>query len=421
MSIDIGSLLGDARRLWWSQASAEPTALVDALLDQSASLGDIEVFVGLTWHRRLTQSPPDNLSFVSYGALGSLRRLSAGNRLQIVPCHYSALPRLFAERLLPCDVGFIQVSPPDENGLCSLGIGVDYAADAVLHTPNLIAEVNHQMPVTTGSARIPISRFSAYVETDRPLLAAPSREPDEAELAIAAAVADLVNNGDTIQIGVGSLPAAVLGALRHHRDLGMHSGMIADGVIDLIESGALTGSRKEIDRGLIVTGAALGSQRLYATIPDLAVRFCPTSYTHSPSVLAQLRSLVSINSAIEVDLSGQVGAETRGDTYVGAVGGQSDFSGAAALTGARSIIAMRAHDGGESSIKVELEHGSVTTGRSDVDFVVTEYGTAALRGCTLEERAKRLIAIAAPEHREQLERDLRSGAPTLGAIERGVA
>lgn len=421
MTIELEPVLRGARRLWWSQASAEPTPLVDALLDQSPGIGDLEVFVGLTWNRRLTTEPPDNLAFVSYGALGSLRRLSAVNRLQIVPCHYSALPRLFAERLLPCDVGFVQVSPPDENGMCSLGVGVDYASDAVLHTPVLVAEINQQMPATSGSARIPLSRFAAVVESDRPLLAAPSRAADDVERAIAAAVAQLVDDGDTIQIGVGSLPAAVLGALSGHRDLGMHSGMIADGVVDLVESGALTGARKEIDPGIVVTGAALGPQRLYAAVPHLPVRFCPTSYTHAPRVLTQLHSLVSINSAIEIDLSGQVGAETRGDTYVGAVGGQSDFSGAAALTGARSIIAMRSRDGAESAIKVELQHGSVTTGRSDVDFVVTEHGTAALRGCTLEERARRLIQVAAPEHRDHLERALRAEQGATPAMEGRVS
>jgi acyl-CoA hydrolase len=417
VTLNLAPLLRDAHRLWWSQASAEPTPLVDALVDQVPSIGPVEVFVGLSWNRRLTTDPPAELSFESYGALGSLRRLSADSRLQIIPCHYSAVPRLFAEGQLPTDVGFVQVSPPDADGTCSLGIGVDYAADAAEHTRVLIAEINHRMPSTVGSARIPLSRFAATIETDRPLLEAPSRDADDVERAIAAAVAALVDDGDTIQIGVGSLPGAVLQALRGHRDLGMHSGMIADGVVDLVEAGVLTGARKELDPGVVVTGAALGSQRLYDAVLSLPVRFCATSYTHAPSVLAQLRSLVSINSAIEVDLTGQVGAETRGDIYVGAVGGQSDFSGAAALTGARSIIALRSQDRGESAIKLELQHGSVTTGRSDVDFVVTEHGTAALRGCTLEERARRLILVAAPEHRESLEGALRAQQGARPALE----
>ncbi|WP_329045036.1 4-hydroxybutyrate CoA-transferase [Amycolatopsis sp. NBC_01488] len=396
--IDLSPYVRPGSGVWWSQASAEPTPLVHALLDQADALGPVRAFCGLSWDERLTRQLPESVTLSSYGALGELRRL---DRLDVVPCHYSALPRLFAEGALPSDVGFVQVSPPDADGRCSLGVGVDYIADALEHTPVLLAEVNRRMPATTGTPRIPLSRFAAVVETDRPLAEAPARAADDVELAIARHVAELVEDGDTLQLGVGSLPTAVLDALAGHQDLGVHSGMISDGVLRLVEKGVVTGARKEIDRGLVVTGAALGSTELYDRLSELPVEFRPASYTHAPHVLARLGSFVSVNSAIEVDLTGQVGAEQRRGVHIGAIGGQVDFSRAAALTGARSIITVRARSRQHSTIVPRLD-GPVTTGRSDVDHVVTEYGVAHLRGCDLTERARRLAAIAAPEFREDV-------------------
>ncbi len=404
--IELARYLAPGAGVWWSQASAEPRPLVHALLDQIGELGPRRAFCGLTWDERLTRELPDTLSLVSYGGLGELRALSRAGRLDVLPCHYSALPRMFAEGLVPRDVGFVQVSPPDADGTCSLGIGVDYAADAVRHTPVLIAEINQRMPATVGTPRIPLSRFAAVVETDRPLQQAPERSPDATDQAIARNVADLIADGNTLQMGVGPLPSAVLDCLAGHRDLGFHSGMISDSIMRLVDKGVLTGARKEIDEGTIITGAALGSTELYERLADMPIEFRPASYTHAPATLSRLRSLVSINSAIEVDLTGQVGAEIRRGVLIGAVGGQVDFSRAAALTGARSIIAVRARSGAESTIKPVLEGGVVTTSRSDVDVVVTEYGAAHLRGCDLVERARRLIAVAAPEHQEALERSV---------------
>ena len=402
--IELARHVPEGAGIWWGQASAEPTPLVHALLDQIGDLGPHRAFCGLTWDKRLTRDLPPQLELMSYGALGELRKTARDGRLTVVPCHYSALPRLFAERALPSDVGLVQVSPPDADGLCSLGVGADYAADAVEHTPVLLAEINHRMPVTMGTPKIPLSRFAATVETDRPLAEAPGKAADDIELAIARHIADLVEDGDTLQMGVGSLPAAVLDALTGHTDLGFHSGMISDGVLRLVDKGVLTGARKEIDPGIIVTGAALGTVELYERLPELPVEFRPASYTHAPSTLARLGSLVSINSAIEVDLTGQVGSEVRRGAYIGGVGGQADFTRAAASTGARSIITVRARSGTHSTIVPALHGGVVTTARSDVDHVVTEYGAARLRGCDLAERARRLIAIAAPEHREALSR-----------------
>ncbi|HEY2195135.1 MAG TPA: acetyl-CoA hydrolase/transferase C-terminal domain-containing protein [Actinomycetospora sp.] len=403
--LDLSAHIAPGDGVWWSQAGAEATPLVDALLDQLPAIGPVRAFCGLTFNRRLREPPPE-LSLSSYGAMGELRAASRAGRLDVVPAHYSVLPRLFAERRLPGDVGLVQVSPPGPDGRCSLGIGVDYAGDAVVHSRTLIAEVNHRMPVTTGTDGIPFERFAAVVETDRPLPAAPDRAPDAVDEAIAAHVAELVADGDTIQLGVGALPAAILEGLAGHRDLGVHSGMITDGVLRLVEKGVVTGARKEIDPGLVVTGAAIGSDELYQGVPHLPVAFRPASYTHAPAVLARLSRLVAINSALEVDLTGQVGAEVARGRYLGGVGGQADFSGAAARTGACSIIALRSTAGTDSTIVATLRGATVTTARADVDAVVTEHGIAWLRGCPLSERGVRLAAIAAPDHRDALLRAL---------------
>ena len=403
--IDFGKYVTAGAGVWWGQAAAEPRPLVDALIEQSERIGPFRVFTGLSWNDQLAVSMPDAVSMVSYGGLGELRELSKSGRLDVVPCHYSALPRMFAERRLPCDVGLVQVSPPDTDGMCSLGVGVDYVADAIPHTPVLIAEINAQMPATLGTARIHLDRFAATIATDRALPEDTLRAPREADRVIAARIAELIDDGDTVQFGVGSLASAVIDTLTGHEDLGIHTGMITDGLLGLIDKGVATGARKEIDTGLAVVGTALGSAELYRRIPDLPVRFLPTSYTHAPQILSQLCSLVSVNFAVEVDLSGQVGAEVSRGVYVGAVGGQVDFARAAALTGKRSIIALRATSRGASTIKPALEGGVVTTTRSDVDTVVTEYGVAHLRGCSLGERARRLRTIAAPEFRHHLNRE----------------
>jgi acyl-CoA hydrolase len=404
--IDFTEFLSRGDGVWWGQAAAEPRPLVDALITQNARIGPIRTFTGLSWNDQLAVNMPARVSMVSYGGLGELRELSRTGRLEVVPCHYSALPRMFAEHRLPSDVGLVQVAPPDRDGRCSLGIGVDYVADAVEHTPVLIAEINSQMPATVGTEPVPLERFAATITTDRPLPEDPTRSPDPVDRQIAGHIASLVDDGDTVQLGVGSLGAAVLDALAEHQDLGFHTGMITDALMRLIDKGVATGRYKEVDPGVVVAGTALGSAGLYRRIPELPIRFRPTSYTHTPQVLSQLGSLVSVNFAVEVDLSGQVGAEISGGVYVGAVGGQVDFTRAAALTGKRSIIALRSSFRGRSTIKARLDGGVVTTARSDVDVVVTEHGAAHLRGCSIGQRARRLASVAAPEFRDQLEKEI---------------
>ncbi|WOC13237.1 acetyl-CoA hydrolase/transferase family protein [Gordonia sp. MP11Mi] len=399
--IDFGELLGGTG-VWWGQAAAEPRPLVDALLEPGRKRGPLRLFTGLSWNDTLTSVLGDDDEMISYGGLGALRKL--GDRLQVVPCHYGAMPRLFAEGHLPADIGLIQVSPPDDDGRCSLGIGSDYMADAAAVTPRLFAEINKQMPAVPGAPSLPLERFAGMVETDRRLANETVREPEDADRRIAAGIAGLIDDGDTLQIGVGAIGAAVLEALVGHRDLGVHTGMVTDGVMRLIDAGVITNAAKPIDRGFCVAGTALGSTELYDRSTELPFRFAATSYTHAPQVLSQISNLVAVNFAIEVDLTGQVGAELSRGNYLGAVGGQVDFARAASYTGKRSVVALRAAVRGRSSIKFVLEEGAVSTGRADVDCVVTEYGVAHLRGQPLAERRRRLIGVAAPEFRDDLAR-----------------
>src|SRR4051812_6184574 len=360
----------------WGQACAEPVVLVDALLERPPE--DVSALVGLSW-RELPV--PDGMRVVSYGALGRLGRLPG---LEVVPCHYSALPRLFAARRLPGDVVLVQVSPPDGRGRCSLGVGVDYLADAIAHARVVIAEVNDHCPVTAGEW-IAWDRLDAVVHSSRALLEAPAARPGETERRIAEHVAGIVEDGDTIQLGVGALPEAILGALAGHRDLGVHSGMVSDGVLDLIEAGAVTNVNKTSCREFSVTGAALGSQRLFTALAGREdVVFKPASYTHAPSILADVGRLAAINSAVEIDLTGQVNAEAAGARRIGAIGGQVDFLRAAA----KPIVALPAQR------IVERLSGPVSTARSDIDWVVTEHGARSLAGLSDARRRAALLELA---------------------------
>jgi acyl-CoA hydrolase len=390
--LDLSHFIRAGDGVVFGQACAEPTVLVDALLTQGPEIGPLRAFAGLAWGDRIASGATDALEIVSYGGLGRLGRVAG---LRVVPCHFSALPGLFAERALPGDVALVQVAPPDPQGRCSLGVGVDYLADALDHARVVIAEVNDHCPVTAGHW-IAWDRLDAAVFTSRPLLEAPPLMPGEMERRIAANVAALVADGDTIQLGVGALPEAIIQALRVHRDLGVHSGMISDGVLDLIEAGVVTNARKRVDWGLTVTGAALGSRRLFDALGKREdIVFRPVSYTHAPATLAAVGRLCAINSALEIDLSGQAGAESIDGQLLGAIGGQVDFLRAAAASGGTPILALPAKR------IVRRLRGPVSAARSDVDWVVTEHGARSLRGLTDRDRAAALRELAGRELTEE--------------------
>lgn len=410
VEVDPGAL--DLRRhlrrgdgVFWGQGSGEPATLVDRLIEQCGEIGGLTGFSGYAYRDALASPAAAPLDLVSYGALGTLGKVGARRPLRVVPAHFSALPALFAAGALPGDAALVQVAPPDAEGNCSFGLDATYVADAVAGARVVIAEVNEAVPRSTGAA-LPWERIDVAVHTDRTPLQLPPARGGEAEARIAARIAALVDDGDTLQVGVGALPEAILRELRGARELGVHSGMICDPIADLVEAGVVTGARKEAGRGLVVTGAALGSTRLFDFLGATeAVELRPVSHTHRPDVLARVGRLVAINGALEVDLTGQVNAESARGRYVGAVGGQVDFLRAAAASGGLPIVALPATvtRDGASRIVARLS-GPVTTARADVDVVVTEFGVARLRGLDLADRARALTAIAAPEHREALER-----------------
>jgi acyl-CoA hydrolase len=391
--LDLARWLRPGDGVVFGQACAEPTVLVDALLAQAPAIGGLRAFAGLAWGDRIAEAASESLEIVSYGALGRLGRVRG---LRVVPCHFSALPALFAAGALPGDVALVQIAPPDARGRCSLGVGVDYLADALGHARVIIAEVNDHCPATAGHW-IDWNRLDAVIPTSRPVLEAPAVAPGDIERRIGKHVAGLVRDGDTIQLGVGALPEAIMALLHGHRDLGVHSGMISDGVLDLIEAGVVTNAYKPTDRNVTVTGAALGSARLFDALgrrEDIVLR--PVSYTHAPATLAGVGRLCAINSALEVDLHGQANAESVGGRALGAVGGQVDFLRAAAACGGTPILAL------PSRRIVHRLSGPVSTARSDVDWVVTEHGARSLRGLTDAERVVALLELAGAERTEEL-------------------
>src|SRR5690625_159939 len=251
--------VGTGAGIWWGQGAGEPESLVNAVIDcaRDVAPGAIRAFSGMTFNRRFREDLPPGMQLLSYGALGELRRVAAADRLEILPVNYSGLARLFARGHLPSDIGLLQVSPPDRNGRVSLGVAADYFADFIQGTSVLIAEINHAMPFLPGAPSLPLERFAATVEVDRPLATMETRTPDDVDQAIAQHVAELIDDGSTLQLGVGSLPNAILNTLSNHKDIGIHSGMIGDTVLDLVSQGVITGARKQIDPGLIVTGSVM--------------------------------------------------------------------------------------------------------------------------------------------------------------------
>ncbi len=406
-SLDLAQYLRAGDRIVWGQACGEPTALVEALIAQAEGIGRLSAFAATSFSGLLNAEAGERIAFSSMGAIGALRALSAANRLQVVPCHVSQVGPMIADGLIGCDVALVQVSPPDSDGDHSFGLISDFVQAAIAKARVVVAEVNDRVPFTFGDAVLPAARIDCAVYVSRPpgeVRAAPTGETDEA---IARHVAAYVEDGAVLQVGVGAVPDAVLRLLSDRRDLGVHSGMIGDGLVDLVEAGVVTNATKLFDAGVSITGALIGTRRLYDFAdrnPLIGMR--NSGYTHGVDVLSRLPKLVTINSALEVDLTGQVNAEQSGDQYFGGTGGQVDFVRAGTRSpGGRSIIALPATArGGRLSRITPSLSGPVTTARSEVDVIVTEFGAAELKGQTLAERARRLLAIAHPDFREGLDR-----------------
>ncbi|KWF66866.1 acetyl-CoA hydrolase [Burkholderia multivorans] len=390
----------------WGQSHAEPVTLMRALVAQRHSFKRIRVFLGIGLADVLTPEHADAIDFLAYCGSGANRKLARANVLDILPAHYSQLPELVRSGALRIDVVMLQVSPPDEHGRYSLGLAREYLVEALKHARAIVAEVHPDVPWTYGGPFLRAADIDLLVTSDTPFPDAAETTPGPVEQSIGQHVASLVEDGATLQTGIGAIPDAVMAALHDKRDLGVHTGSIGDGIAALCEAGVVTNARKTIDAGITVGGVIIGSARVRRFAhrnPALELR--GTEYTHNPHVLRRIERFTAINSAVEVDLTGQVNAEVVGGTYVGAVGGVGDFLRAAqASRGGVPIVALPSTAGAHSRIVTTLS-GPVTVPRSDACVIVTEYGIADLRGLSLAQRVPKMIAIAHPDHRERLARE----------------
>ncbi|GAA4451119.1 acetyl-CoA hydrolase/transferase C-terminal domain-containing protein [Nibrella saemangeumensis] len=334
-----------------------------------------------------------------------------------VPIFLSEIPLLFSKRILPIDVALIQVSPPDKHGYCSLGPSVDVSLSAIKSAKYVVAQINPNVPRTHGDGMIPVSAIHAAVEVNDPIYEVKVGTISDVERKIGQHVASLVEDGATLQLGIGGIPNAVLAELIHHKALGIHTEMFSDGVIDLVERGVITGENKRVLPYKVVSSFVMGSRRVYDFIHDNpAVTMKEASYTNDTAIIRRNPKVTAVNSAIEIDLTGQVCADTIGTFQYSGVGGQMDFVRGASLSeGGKPIIALPSvTKKGESKIVPFLKEGAgVTTTRAHVHYIVTEYGIANLYGQNLRQRAKSLISIAHPEHRESLERQAHDRFGTL--------
>jgi 4-hydroxybutyrate CoA-transferase len=396
--------------VWLHAGCNNPEELVKALVARADQLENVEVTHLLTFGAADHADPQYRRSF-RHRALftgPNVRQAVNEGRADFVPVFLSEIPALVRSRVIPVDAAFIHISPPDEHGFCSYGVGVECTKAAAEAARNVIALVNRRMPRSLGDSFIHVSRLTHVVEIDRPLLELPQvTKVGDVARAIGRHVADLIESGSTLQMGIGEIPDAVLLFLKGKRELGIHTEMFSDGVVELFESGVVTGEAKTLHKGKIVASFVLGSKKTFDFLDNNPfVEFHPTEYVNDPFVIAQNDRMVAINSAIAVDITGQVCADSMGRSIYSGFGGQVDFiRGASRSRGGKPIIALpsTAKDGKVSRIVDVLSEGSgVVTSRADVHYVVTEYGTADLHGRSLRERALALIGCAHPDFREDL-------------------
>ena len=390
-----------------AHACGEPSYLLDAMVANASAYRDVEL-VHMVAMGKGDYCKPEYAENFRHNAIfvgGSSREAVADGRADFTPSFFFEVPRLFSTTM-PVDVALVMVTPPDENGMCSLGVSVDYTQEAVKQAKLVIAQINPQMPWTGPNSLVSVKDLDVIVEHDAPLIELKPGKIGEIEKAIGEHCASLVPDGATLQLGIGAIPDAVLLFLKDKKDLGIHSEMFSDGVVELAEAGVITNAKKSLNPGKFVVAFLMGTKRLYDFVnhnPDVDMR--PVDYVNHPFVVAQNDNLISINSCVQVDLMGQVASETVGSKQISGVGGQVDFvRGASAAKGGVSIIAMPSTVKGKISKIVPLldEGAAVTTSRNDVDYIVTEYGVAHLKGETLRQRDRNLIAIAHPDFRDEL-------------------
>ncbi len=393
----------------WPQGPGEPTGLSGALVAQRHELPPFSLLLGLGATRTVRRDHADRILLRALNGAGSNRGWT--DLAEIVPVPISQMPDRIRSGALRVDVLLLRVRPAATPGYYSTGVISDFTQAMAETARVVIAELDDRLPLTGGDALIPEDAVDHLVATFGEDISMPDPTLSDIDLVIARHVAALIPNGATIQLGVGTLPTAVAAALQDHRDIGVHSGVVSDVLVELIERGVVTNARKGIDTGITVTGGLFGTGRLRAYAdgnPLVAMR--AATYTHNPAVLGRLRAMHAINSVVEIDLTGQANAEVAARRYLGAVGGLLDFvRGAQGAAGGRSIVALPSttSDGRHSRVVATLDGRPVTIPRSEADMVVTEYGVADLRGCGLQERARRLLAVAHPEFRPTLAASLR--------------
>ena len=396
-------------RVYIQPGCAEPETLVGALIDRGPFVRDVEI-VHLLTMGRADYIAPEMAGHFRHNAMfigANVRQAVNDGRADYTPIFLSEIESLFESGEMVIDVALIQVSPPDSHGFCSFGVGVDTTLTAAKKARFVIAQVNDQMPRTYGDSFIHVSDLDAIVESSRPLCELPKHEITDLHLAMARNVATLIEDGSTIQTGIGGIPDAVLLYLKDRQDLGVHTELLSDGIIPLIESGVVNGRRKTLHPRKVVLAFALGTKKLFDFVNDNPIfEFHPNSYTNNPILIAQNDRMVAINSALQIDITGQVCADSIGTYFYSGIGGQVDFiRGATRSKGGKPIIALpsTAKDGTISRIVPMLDPGAgVVTSRGAVHYVVTEYGVAYLHGRSIRQRAEALIQIAHPNFRNQL-------------------
>ena len=409
---DAVALIKNGMRVYIHGACASPVPLLEAMVARQ-SLTDVTLY-----HLHVGGDAPfarpenaDRFHSISFFAGANVRGIIESGQGDFVPVFLSDIPGLFTSGVVPLDVAMIQVSPPDKHGLCTLGTSCDSTRAAVDSARIVIAEINEQMPRTHGYTAVPLSRISAFIHTDRPLVAHIQDPIGDVEARIGQIVADLVVDGATLQMGIGAIPDAVLSRLKNKLNLGIHTEMFSDGLVDLAESGAITNSLKTVKPGRIVTSFVFGSKKVFDFVDDNPlVEFHPSDRTNDTSVIRRNNNTIAINSALQVDLSGQVCADSLGHRLSSVIGGQMDFMRGAALSrGGKPILALPslAKGGKVSRIAAELTPGAgVVTTRGHVQWIVTEFGAVNLHGLPLRQRGEALISIAHPDFRAELGRDL---------------
>jgi len=401
-------LIKSGSNIFIQTGAAAPQELIRGLIKQASGLRDITIYQMHTEGIAPYADPEwqDTFKVNCFFIGANLRKAVQEKRADYIPLFLSEIPSLFRKKIIPIDAALIHVSCPDERGYCSLGVSVDIAPSVLENADCIIAQVNPQMPRTFGDAIIHSSLIDAMVDVNEPILETESAKPDMLNMKIAENVASLIDDGSTLQMGIGKIPNAVLKNLQGHRHLGIHTEMFSDGIIDLVDRGVITGEMKKKRRFKIVSSFMIGTKKLYSFVNDNPmIEMLDIAYVNDVHIIRQNPKVVAINCALEIDLTGQVCADSIGSKLYSGVGGQMDFMRGASLSeGGKPIIAMPSMTSqGESKIVPYLKTGAgVVTTRANVHYIVTEYGIAYLYGKNLKERAKALIDIAHPLHREKL-------------------